>query len=89
MHHEDDLQVYLEVEDDEVQEFAYPDGQSPNGGDVNVTRGIISTEAGKHLTVVFETGHDFRMFAAQGLKLTIAIGHTQQKPGALDDNRSA
>jgi hypothetical protein len=85
MYHKDGIFVRLEARGDYIEEFAYPSGQDPADKECKDTRAIISAKFNMQFTVVLELTEDFRRFSAEGIKLTIAIGHTQQTHGDLED----
>jgi hypothetical protein len=85
MYHKDGIIVRLEARGNDIEEFAYPTGQDPADKECKDTRAIISAKLNTQFTVVLELTEDFRRFSAEGIKLTIAIGHTQQTPGDLED----
>ena len=85
MYHKDGILVHLEALGKKVEEFAYPPGQDPADTEWHDTRAIISAKLNTPFTIVLELTKDFRRFSAEGLKLTIAIGHNHQTPEDLDD----
>jgi hypothetical protein len=85
MYHKDGIHVYLVARGNEIEEFAYPSGQDPADTERNDTRAIISAKLNTPFTIVLELTKNFRRFSAEGLKLTVAIGHNHQTPEDLDD----
>jgi hypothetical protein len=85
MYHKYGIIVRLEARGNDIEEFAYPSGQDPADKERKDTRAIISAKLNTHFTVVLEFTEDFRRFSAEGIKLTVAIGHNQQTPEDLED----
>lgn len=53
---------------------------------MNHFRSAVSVSPGTLFSIAIEIdGNKFRIYSAEGLKATTAIGHTQQEPGALED----
>jgi len=85
MYHKDGIRVHLEAKGNEIKELAHLNGQGPADTEWNDTRAIIRAKFHTPFTVVLELTEDFRLFSAEGLKLTVAIGHHHQTPGELVD----
>lgn len=77
----------IELEDDRydtIEQFSYPSRQA-SGADLTTTRAIISLKPGSNFEVVLNLRRPFTLYSAEGVKVTIAVGHTHQEPGALND----
>lgn len=85
MYHSTGINVYLEVGNREIPEYGYPGGYNPPRDDADDCRALIHIESGTKLTVAIKLDDIFRFFSADGLEMTVAIGHKQQEPYALDD----
>ena len=85
MYHKDGILVHLEAQGKKIKESAYLNGQDPADTNSKDTRARISEEFNTPFTVELELTKDFRPFSAEAIKLTIAIGHSEQTPEDLDD----
>lgn len=95
MLHDDAFTIYLEQisgkPSDErrkkVQEYPHP--CSEDGGYTNVRRTLIKVGTVEEITrnhrcaIVVKPPRNFDLLGAEGLKVTVAIGHTQQEPHGL------
>lgn len=85
----DGIHVSLELLDGSpIREFAHPhqpDRLQESEDDERVLRSIISSPRAAPYRVKVEFGPEFKSFSSEGVKLTIACGHTEQDPGSLHD----
>lgn len=85
----DGIRVSLELSDGgPLPLFAHPHHiakQHQRNDDGKMTRAIICSPPRATFLVKIKTDENFRPFTSEGVKLTIACGHRQQEPGALDD----